>query len=174
MANQPNPQIVMETSMGNIKVELFQDKAPITVQNILAYVDEKFYDGTIFHRVIADFMIQGGGMQSGMKEKKTKPPIKNESTNGLSNKRGTIAMARTSAPDSASAQFFINTVDNGFLDKAKAQDRVGYCVFGQVTEGMDAVDKIRKVPTGSAGGHGDVPKQEVSIKSVRRASAGID
>src|SRR5262245_10734022 len=111
MADQPNPQILMETSMGNIKVELFQDKSPITVQNILAYVDEKFYDGTIFHRVIADFMIQGGGMQSGMKEKKTKPPIKNESTNGLSNKRGTIAMARTSAPDSASAQFFINTVD---------------------------------------------------------------
>jgi peptidyl-prolyl cis-trans isomerase B (cyclophilin B) len=169
MANQPNPQIVMETSMGTIKVELFQDKAPITVQNILSYVDEMFYDGTIFHRVIPNFMIQGGGMQSGMKEKRTKAPIKNESTNGLANKRGTIAMARTSVPDSATAQFFINTVDNDFLDKAKAQDRVGYCVFGQVVDGMDVVDKIRKVPTGNVGGHGDVPKQEVAIKSVRRA-----
>jgi peptidyl-prolyl cis-trans isomerase B (cyclophilin B) len=166
---EPNPVVVMETSHGKIKVELFQDKAPITVQNILSYVDEQFYDGTIFHRVIADFMIQGGGMMPGMKEKKTHPPIKNESSNGLQNKRGALAMARTSVPDSASSQFFINTVDNGFLDKAQAQDRVGYCVFGQVTEGMDVVDKIRKVPTGSAGHHRDVPKQDVIIKSVRRA-----
>src|SRR5262249_42066459 len=131
--------------------------------------DEKFYDGTIFHRVIPDFMVQGGGMLPGMKQKPTKPAIKNESANGLQNKRGTLAMARTNVADSATSQFFINTVDNGFLDKAKAQDRVGYCVFGQVTEGMDVVDKIRKVPTGSAGHHGDVPKQDVVINSVRRA-----
>jgi len=170
MANaQPNPVIVLDTSMGSIKVELFQDKAPLTVQNILSYVDEKFYDGTIFHRMIPDFMVQGGGMLPGMKQKPTKPAIKNESVNGLQNKRGTLAMARTNVADSATSQFFINTVDNGFLDKAKAQDRVGYCVFGQVTEGMDVVDKIRKVPTGSAGHHGDVPKQDVVINSVRRA-----
>lgn len=168
MANEPNPQIVLETSLGNVTLELFNDKAPITVQNILGYVDEQFYDGTIFHRVIPDFMIQGGGMQSGMKEKRTKAPIKNESTNGLSNKRGAVAMARTAVPDSATAQFFINTVDNAFLDKAKAADRVGYCVFGQVIAGMDVVDKIRMVPTGTVGAHQHVPKQDVAIKSVRR------
>src|SRR5579862_8936425 len=115
-------QVVMETSLGTVKIELYPDKAPITVKNFLAYVDEGFYDGTVFHRVIPNFMVQGGGMEPGMKQKKTKATIKNESSNGLSNKRGTLAMARTSVPDSASSQFFINVVDNNFLDKAQAGD----------------------------------------------------
>src|SRR4051812_25502023 len=135
----PNTQVVMETSQGTIKIELEDDKAPITVKNFLGYVDEGFYDGTIFHRVISNFMIQGGGFEPGMKQKTTKGTIKNESTNGLSNKRGTLAMARTSAPDSATAQFFINVTDNGGLDRSRSQDGVGYCVFGQVIEGMDVV-----------------------------------
>ncbi len=155
--------VEMETSLGTIKIELFPEKAPITVANFLGYVDDGFYDGTIFHRVIANFMVQGGGHVPGMSQKKTKANIKNESSNGLSNKRGTLAMARTPAPDSASAQFFINVVDNGFLDKAQATDRVGYCVFGQVTEGMDVVDKIKAVKTRS-----DVPTTDVLITSVRR------
>src|SRR5262245_49275873 len=162
-------RVLMETSHGPLTIELDDEKAPVTVANFLSYVDEQFYDNTVFHRVISNFMIQGGGFEPGLKQKKTKPPIKNESANGLANKRGTLAMARTNVADSATAQFFINTVDNDFLDKAKAQDRVGSCVFGQVPEGMDVVDKIRKVPTGSAGHHGDVPKQDVVIKSVRRA-----
>ncbi len=165
----PNTNVIMETSQGTIKIELEDDKAPITVKNFLAYVDESFYDGTIFHRVISNFMIQGGGFEPGMKQKRTKGNIKNESTNGLSNKRGTLAMARTSEPDSASSQFFINVVDNGFLDRAQARDRVGYCVFARVTEGMDVVDKIKGVATGNRGGHGDVPTQDVVITSVRRA-----
>src|SRR6516162_7156051 len=143
-----NPVVVMETSKGTIKVELFADKAPITVKNFLSYVDDKFYDGVIFHRVIPDFMIQGGGMEPGLKEKKTKDPIKNESDNGLENKRGTIAMARTPRPDSATSQFFVNVKDNAFLDRANAQDRVGYCVFGKVIDGLDVVDKIKAVETG--------------------------
>jgi peptidyl-prolyl cis-trans isomerase B (cyclophilin B) len=161
--------VVMETSQGTIKIELYEDKAPITVQNFLGYVDEGFYNGTIFHRVIPNFMIQGGGMQPGMKEKKTKAAIKNESSNGLSNTRGTIAMARTSVPDSATAQFFINVQDNTFLDKAQSRDGVGYCVFGKVVEGMDVVDKIKAVQTGSRGGHENVPVQDVTINSARRA-----
>jgi len=128
----PNTQVVMETSQGTLKIELEDEKAPITVKNFLAYVDEGFYDGTIFHRVIPNFMIQGGGFEPGMKQKTTKGTIKNESANGLENKRGTLAMARTNVPDSATAQFFINVVDNSFLDRANAQDRVGYCVFGRV------------------------------------------
>ena len=163
-----NTHVVIETSQGTIEVELFADKAPITVANILSYVDDGFYDGTIFHRVIKDFMIQGGGFEPGMKQKKTKGTIKNESTNGLENKRGTLAMARTPAPDSASCQFFINTVDNGFLDRAQAADGVGYCVFGKVTSGMEVVDKIRAVATGNAGGHGNVPTTDVVITSVKR------
>ncbi len=163
-----NTHVVIETSQGTIEVELFTDKAPITVANILSYVDDGFYDGTIFHRVIKDFMIQGGGFEPGMKQKKTKGTIKNESTNGLENKRGTLAMARTPAPDSASCQFFINTVDNGFLDRAQAADGVGYCVFGKVTSGMEVVDKIRGVATGNAGGHGNVPTTDVVITSVKR------
>jgi len=164
-----NPTIVIATSMGTMKAELFEDKAPITVKNFLAYVDEQFFDGTIFHRVIPGFMIQGGGFQPGMKQKPTKPPIKNESGNRLANDRGTLAMARTNVADSATAQFFVNLEDNQFLNKSQAQDKVGYCVFGKITDGMDTVDKIKAVPTGSKGGHGDVPLQDVTIQSIRRA-----
>ena len=166
-----NSQVVMETSEGTIKIELEDDKAPLTVANFLGYVDDHFYDNTIFHRVISNFMIQGGGFEPGMSQKKTNATIKNESANGLSNKRGTLAMARTSVPDSASSQFFINVKDNLFLDKAQAQDRVGYCVFGRVIEGMDVVDKIKGVSTTSRGGHQDVPSRDVVIKSVRRVAA---
>src|SRR5205085_7288857 len=149
----------METSHGTITIELEDDKAPITVKNFLAYVDEGFYNGTIFHRVIPNFMIQGGGFEPGMKQKNVKAAIKNESTNGLSNKRGTLAMARTNVADSATSQFFINVKDNDFLDRAQAQDGVGYCVFGKVVDGLDVVDKIKAVKTGNKGGHGDVPVQ---------------
>jgi cyclophilin family peptidyl-prolyl cis-trans isomerase len=166
--DKKNPVVEMDTSHGKIKIELFADKAPITVKNFLAYVDDKFYDGTIFHRVISNFMIQGGGFVPGMKEKKSRDPIKNESNNGLSNVRGTLAMARTSEPDSASAQFFINVKDNDFLDKAKARDKVGYAVFGKVIAGLDIVDKIKQVETTERGGHENVPQQDVVIRSVRR------
>src|SRR5271167_461404 len=168
LAQGSNPVVVMDTSMGKIKIELFQDKAPGTVKNFLRYVDEKHYDGTVFHRVIPTFMIQGGGFAPGMKEKQAHEAIKNESSNGLSNTRGTLAMARTSEPDSATAQFFINVKDNNFLDKAKAGDKVGYCVFGKVTAGLDVVDKIKAVKTASRGGSQDVPVQEVTINSIRR------
>jgi cyclophilin family peptidyl-prolyl cis-trans isomerase len=159
------PVVRFETSMGVIKVELYPEKAPITVANFLTYVREGYYDGLIFHRVIRDFMIQGGGFTREMKEKgKTRPPIKNEADNGLKNDRGTLAMARTQVVDSASAQFFINTVNNDFLNhRAKTPQGYGYAVFGKVTEGMDVVDKIRAVPTGSSGMHQDVPKQPVVI-----------
>lgn len=176
-AADKNPVVVMDTSMGQIKIELFADKAPITVKNFLAYAEDKHYDGTIFHRVIPTFMIQGGGFQPGMKEKKTRDPIKNESANGLSNARGTIAMARlgvdvgpVKAADSATAQFFINVKDNPGLDKNRDPRGAGYCVFGQVIEGMDVVDKIRAVETGEKGGHENVPVQDVVIKSVRKAN----
>jgi len=165
-ARAANPVVVMETSQGTIKIELFEDKAPVTVKNFLEYVKDKHYDGLIFHRVIEDFMIQGGGFAPGMKQKDTKPAIKNESSNGLSNERGTIAMARTPVADSATSQFFINVKDNTGLDRANAADKVGYCVFGKVTEGMDVVDKIRKVRTGVKQGHRDVPEEDVVIKSV--------
>lgn len=157
---EKNPVVIMDTSHGKIAIELFADKAPVTVKNFLQYTDDKHYDGTIFHRVIADFMIQGGGMEPGLKEKKTRAPIKNES--GISNERGTIAMARLPNPDSATAQFFINVKDNSRLDKAR------YAVFGKVIDGMDVVDKIRGVETASRGGHDDVPVQDVVIRSVRR------
>jgi cyclophilin family peptidyl-prolyl cis-trans isomerase len=163
-----HPVVVLETSMGTIKIELYEDKAPTTVKNFLGYVDEQFYDGTVFHRVIPNFMIQCGGFEPGMRQKKTKGPIKNESSNGLANSRGTVAMARTNVADSATSQFFVNVRDNAFLDKANAQDRVGYCVFGKVTEGMDVVDQIKDVPRGSRAGHQDVPTQDVVISSVRR------
>ena len=165
IARADHPVVVIDTSLGAVKVQLDDEKAPGTVKNFLGYVDDEFYDGTTFHRVIPGFMIQGGGLEPGLKPKRTKPAIKNESTNGLSNKRGTISMARTNVPDSATSQFFINVVDNGFLDKAKAGDGVGYCVFGKVIEGMDVVDKIRNVKTRE----GDVPVEDVVIKSVRRA-----
>jgi peptidyl-prolyl cis-trans isomerase B (cyclophilin B) len=164
--------VVMETSHGTIKIELFADKAPVSVKNFLSYVDDKHYDGTVFHRVIKDFMVQGGGFDADMKQKKTKPPIANESSNGLKNTRGTLPMARTSDPDSATSQFFINTVDNAFLDKAQSRDGVGYCVFGRVTEGMDVVDKIRAVATGvdRKSGMSDVPTVAVTINKVTRAA----
>lgn len=165
-AQDKNPVVVMETSKGTIKIELFEKKAPITVKNFLDYVDAKFYEGVIFHRVIPKFMVQGGGMEPGLKEKKTREPIKNESDNGLSNERGTLAMARTSDPNSATAQFYINVADNKFLDRAN--DKAGYCVFGRVIEGMDVVDKIVAVKTGTVGGHGDVPVDDITIKSARR------
>jgi peptidyl-prolyl cis-trans isomerase B (cyclophilin B) len=165
----PATNVVIETSLGSMTVELDEDKAPVSVKNFLGYVDDKYYDGTIFHRVIPSFMVQGGGFEPGMKQKKTKATIKNESANGLANKRGTLAMARTNVADSATSQFFINVKDNGFLDRAEAQDGVGYCVFGKVTVGLDVLDKIKAVPTGTKGGHGDVPVKDVLILSVRRA-----
>jgi cyclophilin family peptidyl-prolyl cis-trans isomerase len=161
-----NPVVIMETSKGTIKIELFEEKAPTTVKNFLTYVDEKHYDGTVFHRVISNFMIQGGGFDAKMKERKTHDPIKNESDNGLSNKRGTIAMARLNDPDSATAQFYINTVDNPNLDRSN-RNPGGYCVFGRVVDGMDVVDTIRKVGTGHSHGMDDVPRETVEIKSVR-------
>jgi len=163
-ADAKNPVVVMETSMGTIKIQLDDAHAPNTVKNFLDYVDDKFYDGTIFHRVIEDFMIQGGGFEPGMKQKRTKAAIKNEAPNELTNKRGTIAMARTNDLHSATAQFFINAKDNDSLDNPRSP----YCVFGKVIEGMDVVDKIRKVETGQAGGMRDVPRKDVVIKSVRR------
>jgi len=162
-AQEKNPVVIIDTSLGKITVELFAAKAPVTVKNFLQYVDDKHYDGTIFHRVIADFMIQGGGHDSDMREKPTRAPIKNEAHNGLSNKRGTIAMARTPLPDSASAQFYINVKDNPGLDRANAEDKVGYTVFGQVLDGMDVADKIRLVETNRSR-----PVKDVVIRSVRR------
>jgi cyclophilin family peptidyl-prolyl cis-trans isomerase len=163
-ARAANPVVVMETSMGTVKIELFEEKAPITVKNFLTYVADKHYDGLTFHRVISDFMIQGGGMEPGGKEKKTREPIKNESANGLSNARGTVAMARTNVADSATSQFYINVKDNPFLDKNK------YCAFGKVIDGMDVVDKIKEAPTGAKGQFDrDCPKEDIIIKSVRRA-----
>ena len=158
-----NPVVVMETSKGTIKVELFEDKSPITVKNFLQYTDDKHYDGMIFHRVIDGFMVQGGGFDMDFKERKTREAIKNESGNGVPNNRGYIAMARTMALDSATAQFYINVKDNPGLDDGK------YCAFGRVIEGMDVVDKIKTVATGNRGGHQNVPKEDIVIKSVRRA-----
>ncbi len=166
-----NTQVIVETSQGTLTVELADDKAPGTVKNFLRYVDEGFYDGTIFHRVISNFMIQGGGFEPGMSQKTPHSPIQNESTNGLSNERGTLAMARTNAPHSASSQFFINVKDNPGLDRSQSRDGVGYCVFGKVVTGLDVVDKIKGVATTTRGGHGDVPVQDVVIQSVRRADA---
>ncbi len=162
-----NPVVVMETSMGSIEIELNQEKAPVSVKNFLSYVDSKFYDKTIFHRVINGFMIQGGGFEEGMKEKKTKAPIKNEGKNGLKNDAGTIAMARTGDPDSATSQFFINVNNNDSLNYPQP-DGHGYAVFGKVTTGMHIIERIKTVKTGSVSGHGDVPMDVVLIKSVKR------
>jgi cyclophilin family peptidyl-prolyl cis-trans isomerase len=165
---EKDPVVVIETSEGTIQVELYPEKAPETVKNFLSYVDDHAYDGTIFHRVIPDFMIQGGGFEPGMTERKTKPPIKNEAGNGLTNARRTIAMARTNDPNSATSQFFINVADNrAKLDKT--EQNAGYCVFGRVIEGMDVADKIRQVETHTVGPHGDVPVKDVIIKSIHRA-----
>ena len=157
----------IETSMGSITVELDDEKAPITVKNFLDYAASGHYDGTIFHRVIDGFMIQGGGFTKAMDQKPTKAPIKNEASNGLTNKRGTIAMARTMVVDSATSQFFINLVDNAFLDfRNPTPQGFGYAVFGKVTKGMEVVDKIAKVQTGNRGMHQDVPVKPVVIKKV--------
>jgi len=161
-----NPVVTMETSLGNIKIELFQKEAPISVKNFLDYTNSGFYNGTIFHRVINGFMIQGGGFTPDMVPKKTNPSIKNEATNGLKNDRGTLAMARAMDPNSATAQFFINVVDNANLNRPNP-DGNGYAVFGKVIEGMDVVDKIKSVKTGINRGFRDVPETQVMIKSVK-------
>ena len=159
--------VKIHTSKGVISLKLFAEQAPDTVKNFLDYANEGFYDGTIFHRVIDGFMIQGGGMEPGMKEKATKSPINNEADNGLSNTRGTIAMARTPNPHSATSQFFINVADNTFLDfKSPTPNGFGYCVFGEVTGGMDVVDEIKNVATTSYGMHQDVPAEDVVITKV--------
>jgi peptidyl-prolyl cis-trans isomerase A (cyclophilin A) len=158
--------VKIATSMGDIVVQLDTAKAPKTVDNFVQYVKSGHYNGTVFHRVIVGFMIQGGGMTPDLKEKPTRPAIPLESRNGLSNARGTIAMARTNIPDSATSQFFINVVDNNFLDATRYPDGNGYAVFGKVVSGMDVVDKIRKVETGQKGPYGDVPVQAVIIKSA--------
>lgn len=155
----------MSTSKGDIKIELFKDKTPITVENFLSYVNDGFYDGTVFHRVIPNFMIQGGGFTPDFTQKPTKQPIKNEATNGLKNERGTIAMARTQVVDSATSQFFINLADNSSLDNGVRD--YGYAVFGKVIDGMNVVDSIAAVETGHKGMYGDVPKEDVVIKSVK-------
>jgi cyclophilin family peptidyl-prolyl cis-trans isomerase len=160
-------RVLMKTSMGDITLALDADKAPRTVANFLSYVDEKFYDGTVFHRVISGFMIQGGGMQPDLQKKPTREPVENEAKNGLKNTRGSIAMARTNDPHSATAQFFINLKNNDFLDYP-GQDGWGYTVFGEVTQGMDVVDAIAAVGTGSQAGHRDVPRETVLIESVTR------
>jgi peptidyl-prolyl cis-trans isomerase A (cyclophilin A) len=165
-AEGKNPMVLMSTSMGDIKIELYEDKAPVTVKNFLSYVNDKFYDGTIFHRAIPDFMIQGGGFDKDMKEKPTKAPIKNEAANGLKNDAGTVSMARTSNPDSATAQFFINVVNNDGLNRPKP-DGFGYAVFGKVVDGMDVVHKIEHVQTTTKGMYHNVPTEPVVIKSVR-------
>ena len=157
--------ITLSTSLGNIVLELDADKAPITVENFLSYAKSGYYNGTIFHRVIDGFMIQGGGFDGSMKQKSTENPIKNEANNGLKNNKYTIAMARTSIPDSATSQFFINVNNNDFLNYP-GQDGWGYCVFGKVTEGTDVVDKIQKVATGNSAGHQDVPREAVTILNV--------
>jgi len=170
-----NPMIVMTTSHGTVKIELFADKAPVTVANFLKYVSEEFYDGTIFHRVIADFMIQGGGFTREMTGKATHPPIENEAEADVKNLRGTIAMARTSDINSATAQFFINLKDNDFLNHRDESVRgFGYAVFGKVVEGMDVVDKIGAVATGRSGHYQDVPLEAVVIERVRRIGEGQD
>jgi cyclophilin family peptidyl-prolyl cis-trans isomerase len=164
--------VVLSTSLGDIKIEVFADKAPVSAQNFVDYVKAGYYDGTIFHRVIPGFMIQGGGLTADMKDKREgqKPAIKNESSNGLKNEVGTLAMARTSAPDSATSQFFINVKVNDFLNKEKAQDKVGYAVFGKVVDGMDVVRKIEQVKTTSKGPHQNVPVDAVTIKSAKVVS----
>lgn len=164
---EKNPVVLMSTSMGDIRIELDAEKAPITTKNFLDYVSAGHYNGLIFHRVIAGFMIQGGGMDAQMNEKKGRAPIKNEAANGLKNKLGTIAMARTNVVDSATSQFFINVKDNDFLDhRSTAPAEYGYAVFGRVIEGMDVVHRIEKVKTGRRGYHDDVPVEAVVINSV--------
>jgi len=168
-----HPVVIMKTSKGDIKIKLFKDKSPVTVENFLKYVDSGHYENTIFHRVIGNFMIQGGGFTADMQQKPTMAPIKNEAQNGIANKRGTLAMARTSVINSATSQFFINVVDNDFLNFSSPDAQgFGYCVFGEVIEGMDVVDVIRGVQTGRKGPHADVPNDPVEIIQVVRVGNG--
>jgi cyclophilin family peptidyl-prolyl cis-trans isomerase len=171
-ANAANPVVEMVTSLGKIKIELFAEQAPKTVENFLQYTKDGFYDGTVFHRVIPGFMIQGGGFTPDMEQKKTREAITNEAQNGLKNQNGTLAMARTPNPHSATAQFFINVAENDFLNfTGPTQRGFGYCVFGRVTQGMDIVNKIVTVPTSNRGGHQNVPLQPVVIQSMRIVSS---
>ena len=173
-AGTQNPSVIIHTSMGNITVELDAAKAPVTVENFLQYAKDGFYDGTIFHRVISDFMVQGGGFDESFSQKSTRATIQNEADNGLGNARGTIAMARTNAPHSATAQFFINLVDNTFLNHTSKSPRGwGYAVFGKVTEGMEVVDNMAKVRTTRKGPHGDVPVNNIVITSVEIVQAEL-
>jgi peptidyl-prolyl cis-trans isomerase A (cyclophilin A) len=165
-AHAANPQLEVKTSQGTLVIELYQDKAPKSVENFLAYAKDGFYNGTIFHRVMDGFMIQGGGFEPGMKEKPTRAPIPNEAKNGLKNEVGTLAMARRPDPHSATAQFFINLVNNTMLDYPSG-DGWGYAVFGKVVKGLDVVQKIAKVPTGNSGFHQNVPTTPVLIESVK-------
>ncbi len=168
-ANKTNPKVIMKTSMGDITIELYPDKAPITVKNFFSHVDEKFYDGTIFHRVMKGFMIQGGGLTADFTEKPEKPTIKNEAANNLKNKRGTIAMARMPEKDSATSQFFINHVDNPGLDhRDNTPEGYGYAVFGKVINGMDVVDAIANVTIMTKSGRANVPRETITIISIRR------
>jgi cyclophilin family peptidyl-prolyl cis-trans isomerase len=172
MALAANPVVEMTTSMGVIKAELYADKAPKTVENFMQYVKDRFYDGTVLHRVIPGFMVQGGGFTPDLEQKKTRDPIANEAQNGLKNVTGTLAMARTPHPHSATAQFFVNVADNEFLNfTGPTQQGFGYCVFGRVTQGMDIVNKIVAVPTGNRGPHQNVPVKPIVIQSVRIVSS---
>jgi peptidyl-prolyl cis-trans isomerase B (cyclophilin B) len=163
--------VKLSTTKGDLRIELDDAKAPISVANFLSYVNKGFYDGTIFHRVIRNFMIQGGGFESGMKQKPVDAPIQNEAKNGLTNEKYTLAMARTSDPHSATGQFFINTTSNGFLNNAEAQDGWGYAVFGKVVEGMDVVDQLGAVKTGRKGFHDDVPVDDIQIVKADEVQA---
>jgi peptidyl-prolyl cis-trans isomerase A (cyclophilin A) len=165
-AHAANPQVELKTSQGTVIIELYQDKAPKSVENFLQYAKDGFFNGTVFHRVIPDFMIQGGGFTPDMKQKEARAPIQNEAKNGLKNELGTLAMARTGDPHSASAQFFINLKDNSFLDYP-GRDGWGYAVFGKVVQGLDIVQKIAKVPTANAGPHQNVPTTPVLIESAK-------
>lgn len=168
-ANGDSPKVRMETSSGTLVIELDAKNAPVTTKNFLIYVDDGFYDGTIFHRVIKGFMIQGGGYDRDFKSRATLPPIENEADNGLKNERGTIAMARTGDPHSATAQFFINSVDNDFLDhREKSPQGWGYAVFGKVIEGLEVIDAISGVATGQHGPHSDVPQSQILILKAER------
>jgi peptidyl-prolyl cis-trans isomerase B (cyclophilin B) len=170
VSEERNPVVVIETSVGAMTAELWADRAPATVDNFLQYVDDGFYDGLIFHRVIDGFMIQGGGMGPDMRQKPTRPPVKNEASPDKKNDRGTLAMARTSDVHSATAQFFINHKNNDFLNqRAPTADGFGYCAFGKLTAGQDVLDKIAAVPTATKGHHDDVPVKPVIIQSIRRA-----
>jgi cyclophilin family peptidyl-prolyl cis-trans isomerase len=161
-----NPKVLMKTTKGDITIELYPDKAPISVENFLSYVNEKFYDGTVFHRVIKGFMIQGGGLNTDLQEKTTKDPIQNEAKNGLKNKRGTLAMARMPEPHTATSQFFINHADNPGLDYGQAADGWGYCVFGKVVAGLDVVDAIANSPVMTKNYMRDVPRETIEIISI--------